>query len=118
PALLPPAGRECGDHLYRLCVGAEPAAGWGERTGAPSPGEGAFLRPQGRPLRAQAAKGELSLLATFLRRYPPPQPAPARARKGGGRFSVRCLYARPLDGGGPGWGWDAGLLMLRSSCWR
>src|SRR5215469_18672323 len=59
PALLSPAGREFGDHLHGLCLGAESAARQRERSGAPSPGEGAFLRPQGWPLRAAPAKGEL-----------------------------------------------------------
>src|SRR5262249_44315246 len=37
-----------------------------------------------------------------------PPPTPTRPRKGGGGFGERCFYTRPLDGGGPGWGWVAG----------
>ena len=39
-----------------------------------------------------------------------PPPTPTRPRKGGGSFGERSFCSRPLDGGGPGWGWDAGLL--------
>jgi alpha-ketoglutarate-dependent taurine dioxygenase len=34
-------------------------------------------------------------------RSPPPKPSPS---KGEGLYQHSCLYSRPLDGGGSGWG--------------
>src|SRR5262249_43549007 len=50
------------------------------------------------------------ILLTICPDRPPPQPAPAR---GAGVLRALHLFPRPLDGGGLGWGWIAGLRIAK-----